>query len=109
MTDANQSPSAVVIFTVTLQGETMDRQDIGRREWIVASGSMALAACASGSAQSPTPRTCASPGDIDIPRLLQLASVPGMAIATVRGADVAVEGIGVRRSDASDAVTGDTV
>ena len=70
---------------------------------------MALAACASGSAQSPPVKTGAAPGDIDIPRLLQLATVPGMAIATVRGADVAAEGFGVRRSDAPDPVTGDTV
>src|SRR5215217_3780065 len=87
----------------------MDSRGIGRREWIVASGSMVLAACASGSAQSTPGTTSAATGDIDIPRLLQLATVPGMTIATVRGGDVAVEGFGVRRSDAPGPVTGDTV
>src|SRR3982751_5204517 len=88
----------------------MDSRGMGRREWIVASGSMALAACASGSPQStPVPTTNAATGDIDIPRLLQLASVPGMAIATVRSAGVTVEGFGVRRAGAPDSVTGDTV
>jgi CubicO group peptidase (beta-lactamase class C family) len=70
---------------------------------------MALAACATGSAQSPAEKTSTAPGDIDIPRLLRLATVPGMAIATVRGAEVTVEGFGVRRSDVPDPVTGDTV
>ena len=85
-----------------------------RREWIVAGGSVVLAACATGSvpdtaSHSATGSAAATSGERDINELLQLASVPGMSIATVRGADVSVEGFGVRRSGGTDAVTGDTV
>ena len=85
---------------------------LSRRDWLAAiTGSLAAAACtrtSSGARSSKTDSTTPSAGE-DIPTLLRLASVPGMAIATVRGGDVTVEGFGVRRAGANDAVTGDTV
>ena len=88
----------------------MEGAAITRREWIVASGAVAAVTVA-----RPGERPAASAGGhlaqgtADIPRLLALASVPGLSIATVRGNDVAVEGFGVRRSGTDDKVTGDTV
>ena len=79
-----------------------------RREWLAASSTLLAAACArrSESAISSKSAPVQSP---DIPTLLALASVPGMAIATVRSADVTVEGFGIRRAGTDDKVTGDTV
>ena len=79
-----------------------------RRDWLAASSTLLAAACARpsesaiSSKDAPTER-------LDIPSLLQLASVPGIAIATVHGGDVSVEGFGVRRAGTDDKVTGDTV
>ena len=84
---------------------------MNRRDWLATTSSMAIAACARGTAISskadsvPVTRK----NDADIPSLLQLATVPGMAIATIRGADVTVEGFGIRRAGSDDKVTGDTV
>ena len=81
---------------------------MNRRDWLATSSTLLIAACARrtenaiSSKSAPTER-------LDIPALLQLASVPGMAIATVRGAEVSVEGFGVRRAGTEDKVTGDTV
>lgn len=91
-----------------------ERAGIGRREWLVTTGAVALAACSRGATMTPatdTPATASrsTPGDDEIARLMRLASVPGMSIATVRGGDVAVEGFGVRRANTEDRVTGDTV
>ena len=73
---------------------------------------MLLAGCAGTSSSSTTtvPATSPAPtaGD-EIARLMRLATVPGMSIATVRGADVAVEGFGVRLAGSESPVTGDTV
>lgn len=87
---------------------------ISRRDWLARSSSLVLAACTRGSASATSSKGSASPattpGDAsEIPTLLQLAGVPGMAIATVRGAEVSVEGFGVRRAGTDDTVTGDTV
>jgi CubicO group peptidase (beta-lactamase class C family) len=81
---------------------------INRRDWLAASGTMLAAACArrSESAISSKDQPAERP---DIPALLQLASVPGIAIATVHRGDVSVEGFGVRRAGTDDKVTGDTV
>jgi CubicO group peptidase (beta-lactamase class C family) len=85
---------------------------MNRREWLVTSSSLLAAACTrpttsatSSKASPPVPTGDAA----DISTLLQLATVPGMAIATIRGADVTVEGFGVRRAGSEDKVTGDTV
>jgi CubicO group peptidase (beta-lactamase class C family) len=77
-----------------------------------------MAACARGvssgesgaSAAASAPATARPSGDdVEIALLLKLATVPGMSIATVRGADVTVEGFGVRHAGGDDRVTGDTV
>ena len=90
-----------------------EHADLSRRDWFVASGSLLAAACASNAqAVASTSASGSSPiqqASDEIPKLMALASVPGMSIATVRGADVRVEGFGVRRAGATDAVTGDTV
>ena len=88
-----------------------DSSKLDRREWLVASGSLVLAACAG---TKPSTSKAAVTGDrsgesSDIPRLLRLAFVPGVSVATVRGAEVSAEGYGVRRTDTADRVTGDTV
>ncbi|HEX6049944.1 MAG TPA: serine hydrolase domain-containing protein [Gemmatimonadaceae bacterium] len=89
-----------------------DYSPIGRREWLKASSALLLAGC-TGTATSTASATSASPsipgGGEEIARLMRLASVPGMSIATVRGADITVEGYGVRRAGTQDTVTGDTV
>lgn len=86
---------------------------ISRRDWLASSTSLLLAACTRGNSSATSSKRASpavTPGDAsEIATLLQLASVPGMAIATVRGADVSVEGFGVRRAGADDKVTGDTV
>jgi CubicO group peptidase (beta-lactamase class C family) len=78
-----------------------------RREWLAASTYALAAACA-----RPRETATSSKGEpaqgADIPTLMQLASVPGMAIGTVRGSEVSVEGFGVRRAGGDDRVTGDT-
>ena len=81
---------------------------MNRREWLAVSSTMLAAACArpSQNAISSKDDPAAWP---DIPSLLQLASVPGLAIATVHGGEVAVEGFGVLRAGSGDKVTGDTV
>ena len=79
-----------------------------RREWLAASSALLAAACARRTESAISSKSASPPGP-DIPTLLALASVPGMAIATVRGADVAVEGFGMRRAGTDDKVTGDTV
>src|SRR5215207_4292210 len=92
-----------------------DGDAIGRREWIAASGAMMMAACASGAVPDgsrPAATTAGSSGsgaasaDRDIAELMRLASVPGMSIAAVRGADLTVEGFGVRRAGATDGASG---
>jgi len=79
-----------------------------RREWLAASSTLLAAACARRTESAISSKSASPPGP-DIPTLLALASVPGMAIATVRGADVAVEGFGIRRAGTDDKVTSDTV
>jgi len=81
---------------------------MNRREWLAASSTLLAAACARQSESAISSKNAPTQGP-EIPTLLQLASVPGMAIATVRGDDVAVEGFGVRRAGTEDKVTGDTV
>jgi CubicO group peptidase (beta-lactamase class C family) len=87
---------------------------IGRRDWLVASGTFLLASC-TNSAASSTPSGTAIPApaparaDDEIARLMRLATVPGMSIGTIRGADLSVEGFGVRRAGTEGRVTGDTV
>jgi CubicO group peptidase (beta-lactamase class C family) len=91
---------------------------VTRRDWLVAGGSLLAAACTRGvsAGGSGSTATAAAPGtvpptrdDAEIALLLQMATVPGMSIATVRGGDVTVEGFGVRRAGTEDRVTGDTV
>jgi CubicO group peptidase (beta-lactamase class C family) len=81
---------------------------MNRRDWLATSSALFAAACARHS-ESAISSKRAPAERLDVPGLLQLASVPGMAIATVRGADVSVEGFGIRRAGAEDNVTGDTV
>jgi CubicO group peptidase (beta-lactamase class C family) len=85
---------------------------MNRRHWLAASSSMLFAACSrrtSSAISSKSAPASAHSGDSEIPVLLQLATVPGMAIATVTGADIVAEGFGVRRVGGDDKVTGDTV
>src|SRR5688500_5870487 len=86
---------------------------IGRREWLKASGALVLAGCTATAASTTPAASDATPGTpgsaAEIARLMRLASVPGMSIATVRGANIAVEGYGVRRAGSQDGVSGDTV
>ena len=82
-----------------------------RRDWVVASTTMAAGAVLTrreAQAAGIERQTIATQGTLDIPRLLELATVPGMSIATVRGDGITVEGFGVRRSGTEDKVTGDT-
>jgi CubicO group peptidase (beta-lactamase class C family) len=81
---------------------------MNRRDWLASSATLLAAACAHPR-ESAISSKSAPVERLDIPRLLQLASVPGMAVATVRGADVRVEGFGVRRAGTDGTVTGDTV
>ena len=81
---------------------------MNRRDWLASSSALLAAACARQS-ESAISSKSAPAERVDIPALLQLASVPGMAIATVGGADVSVEGFGIRRVGTEDKVTGDTV
>ena len=87
------------------------RTGMTRRDWVAASVAVAAGTllatkeAAGGVAGRSGP---ASQGGLDIPRLLELATVPGMSIATVRGGDVTVEGFGVRRAGTEDKVGGDT-
>ena len=90
------------------------REPFTRREWIVAGGSVLLAACASRSVPDTSSRPAgtgnATPaGERDVNELLQLATVPGIAIATVHGADIRRRRVWGPASDATDDVTGDTV
>jgi CubicO group peptidase (beta-lactamase class C family) len=89
-----------------------DRTEMGRREWLLASGALVLTACtrtATGGAAVTQAASSAAGATDEIARLMRLATVPGMSIATVRGADLTVEGYGVRRAGTQDTVTGDTV
>ena len=81
---------------------------MNRRDWLASSSALLAAACARQS-ESAISSKSAPVERVDIPALLQLASVPGMAIATVRGPDVSAEGFGIRRGGTEDKVTGDTV
>ena len=91
---------------------TMSNDGVSRREWLAASGTFLLAACAGSGAQTATGSGTATPGAsaaaVSIDELLRLATVPGLSIASIRGADVTVEGFGVRRAGTTDRVTGDT-
>ena len=85
---------------------------MSRRTWLSASGSLLAVACTSGPRTAVSSNAAPAPsaqGDADITLLMQLATVPGMAIATVNGGEVSVEGFGVRRAGTDDKVTGDTV
>ena len=89
----------------------MSETTITRRDWLAVSASTAIAACAGTSVRSASTGTTAiaSTTAEPIDELLKLASVPGLGMATVRGADITAEGYGVRRSGGTDRVTGDTV
>jgi len=81
---------------------------MNRREWLAASSTMLAAACARPNESAISSKAAAAERP-DIPSLLRLANVPGLAIATVHGGDLSVEGFGVRRAGTEDEVTGDTV
>ena len=98
----------------TTPSHTADQTAIGRREWLVATGAVVVAGCSRSATTTPAVNGLATQsrstsGDEEIARIMRLATVPGMSIATVRGSDVAVEGFGVRRANTEDRVTGDTV
>ena len=82
---------------------------MNRRDWLATSSTLLIAACARRTESAISSKSAPPTQRLDVPGLLQLASVPGMAIATVRDAEVTVEGFGVRRAGADDKVTGDTV
>jgi len=88
--------------------------EMSRRDWLVTSGTLLLASCTGSGATTtvsgagaPTPG--ATSGADEIARIMRLASVPGMSIATISGGSVSVEGFGVRRAGTETQVTGDTV
>jgi CubicO group peptidase (beta-lactamase class C family) len=81
---------------------------MNRRDWLATSSALLATACARPN-ESAISSKSAPVERLDIPGLLQLATVPGMAIATVRGGEVSVEGFGVRRAGMDGEVTGDTV
>ncbi|HET9983955.1 MAG TPA: serine hydrolase domain-containing protein [Longimicrobiales bacterium] len=98
---------------------------IDRRRWLVASGTLLLGACAPAtlpaSPGSPAAAGSATPGaaadarppldggEPDIPRLLRLASVPGLSLAVVGRGEPTLRGFGVRRAGTGEEVTADTV
>jgi hypothetical protein len=87
----NRSPSRahpiVPVFqpTAPLGGliqRLFQKSTMNRREWLAASSTPLAAACARPSESAISSKN--APAErLDIPTLLQLASVPGMAIATV--------------------------
>ena len=88
----------------------MANETVGRREWLALSGLATLAACAGNTTPAAaSATTTATQRSESVDELLKLASVPGLSIATIRGADLTVEGFGVRRVGTTDRVTGDTV
>jgi CubicO group peptidase (beta-lactamase class C family) len=90
---------------------------VSRRAWLAHSGALALTACAAGggatlasSAAASAARTT-SLDDLaaEVPRLLRLASVPGLSMAIVRSGEVTSRGFGIRRAGSEGFVTPDTV
>ena len=81
---------------------------MNRRDWLVASSSLLAAACTRPGATATSSKT-APAETTTMPTVLELASVPGMAIATVQGENVWVEAEGVRRAGTDDKVTSATV
>jgi CubicO group peptidase (beta-lactamase class C family) len=82
-----------------------------RRDWIATGTTIAAATALTGGEAKAFASLTGSgqaQGTLDIPRLLELATVPGMSIATIKGNDIAVEGFGVRRAATEGKVTGDT-
>jgi CubicO group peptidase (beta-lactamase class C family) len=88
---------------------------VSRRAWLAQSGALALSACAtSGGATLAGNASAGSSSSLDdlateIPRLMRLASVPGLSMAVVRSGAVTSRGFGVRRAGAEGEVTADTV
>src|SRR5262245_52289627 len=90
---ANQSARPGVSLNVS----TTISMTMNRREWVAASTALLAATCARPSESAISSKD--TPAErLDVPSLLQLASVPGMAIATVRDGEVSVEGFGVRHA-----------
>jgi CubicO group peptidase (beta-lactamase class C family) len=84
--------------------------NISRRSWIGGSAALVLGGCATGStAPASTPSAASRSGEMDVARLMRLASVPGMALAQIGGGRVEATGYGVRRAGTEDAVTERTV
>jgi CubicO group peptidase (beta-lactamase class C family) len=85
---------------------------MGRRAWLGTAGALAAGACA-GAPGAAAPRARA--GGVDgmdddaVRRWMRLASVPGLALATVGRGGADVRAFGVRRAGGDGAVTADTV
>lgn len=104
---------------------------LGRRTFLAASGALVLGAWGraglAAPLRTPAPAGDTSPGDTlraatpddarahldnvddDIPRLLRLASVPGLSLALIGGAAPVLRSYGVRRAGTDQPVTPDTV
>jgi CubicO group peptidase (beta-lactamase class C family) len=84
---------------------------MSRRSWIGGSAALLLGGCAGApvSAGRAAPSAVRSGGDEDVARLMRLASVPGMSVASIDGGRTELRGYGVRRTGTADAVTEDTV
>jgi CubicO group peptidase (beta-lactamase class C family) len=86
---------------------------ISRRSWLAASGALVAGACAGGPGGAGSPRAAGTRTldevAAELPRLMRLASVPGVSLAVVGRGGTEARGFGVRRAGGEDAVTGDTV
>jgi CubicO group peptidase (beta-lactamase class C family) len=98
-----------------------DNDVVSRRALLATSGTALLAACTGKggvltqgapreqSQRSPSPAAQLNSLDLDFPRMMSVAGVPGLSIATVDGDRVAARGIGVTRAGGTTAVSADTV
>lgn len=87
-------------------------REMTRRGWLGTSGALVLGStltARTAEAQAPAVTTSGAPQEEDVPRLMRLASVPGLATAVVDGGAVQARGYGVRRARTEEAVTEDTV
>lgn len=94
--------------------DTADAHDMTRRTWLVSSGTLLLAACAGQMpARAPSPADASATHldtlDPDVRRMMRIATVPGMAVASIADGNVAARGYGVTRADDGLPVTADTI
>jgi CubicO group peptidase (beta-lactamase class C family) len=88
-----------------------DAPTMDRRTWLAGAGSLFLLACAGrqGPGANDTRRPSAPDELADVPRMMRIASVPGVSIGMTNGGSVTTRAFGVTRAQDGEAVTGDTV